>query len=253
MQPPEPRVIELSAQVIAGGGDKRKVEVRWRAREALKVSLYQDGETVGDEFRPSDAYEGTISQTTRFRLVADYGDGEIAEQLTEAVLYSSLDEPGSFDVRDGEPSLFAKPKEFSLSGSPTKIFNDLADRIRDHQIQSIEALTIEVDQVMDYRKMGTTLPLLARYSFEVEQYVTIQTGQQYVRLEYQGDMRGFQSFFSTLNGLLNQSETQANLTLKIMFSFDPAIAAEGSEIKGLQQALNRNPVERMNLQARVEY
>ena len=57
---------------------KRKVEVRWRAREALKVSLYQDGEMVGDEFRPSDAYEGTISQTARFRLVADYGDGEIA-------------------------------------------------------------------------------------------------------------------------------------------------------------------------------
>ncbi|MGC1309596.1 MAG: hypothetical protein WA885_20430, partial [Phormidesmis sp.] len=79
------------------------------------------------------------------------------------------------------------------------------------------------------------------------------TGQQYVRLEYLGDIRGFQSFFSTLNGLLNQSETQANLTLKIMFSFDPAIAAEGSEIRGLQQALNRNPVERMNLQARVEY
>ena len=253
LQPPEPRVIELSAQVIAGGGDERKVEVRWRAREALKVSLYQDGEMVGDEFRPSDAYEGTISQTTRFRLVADYGDGEIAEQLTEAVLYSSLDEPGTFDVRDGEPSLFAKPKEFSLSGSPTKIFNDLADRIRDHQIQSIEALTIEVDQVMDYRKMGTTLPLLARYSFEVDQLITIQTGQQFVKLDYQGDVRGFQSFFSTLNGLLNQSETQASISLKIVFSFDPAIAAKGSEIKGLQQALNRNPVERMNLQARVEY
>ena len=114
-------------------------------------------------------------------------------------------------------------------------------------------MTIEVDQVIDYRKMGTTLPLLARYSFEVEQYVTIQTGQQYVRLEYQGDMRGFQSFFSTLNGLLNQPETQASLTLKILFTFDPPIAAEGSEIKGLQQALNRNPVERMNWQVRVEY
>ena len=253
LQPPEPRVIELSAQVIAGGGDAQKVEVRWRAREALKISLYQDGELVGDEFRPSDAYEGAVSQTARFRLVADYGDGEIAEQVTDAVLSSSGDGTDSLDSGGDELSLFAKPKEFDLSGSPTKIFNDLADRVRDHQIQSIEALTIEVDQVIDYRKMGTTLPLLARYSFDVEQYVTIQTGQQYVRLEYQGDVRGFQSFFSTLNGLLNQPETQANLTLKIMFSFDPPIAAEGSEIKGLQQALNRNPVERMNLQATVEY
>lgn len=185
--------------------------------------------------------------------MADYGNGESAEQIADATLYSSSDESGMFGVRDDELSLFAKPEEFSLSGSPTKIFNDLADRIRDHQIQSIKALTFEVDQVIDYRKMGTTLPLLARYSFEIEQYVTIQTGQQYVRLEYQGDMRGFQGFFSTINGLLNQSETQANLTLKIIFSFDPAIAAEGSEIQGLQQALNRNPVERMNLQARVEY
>ena len=131
LQPPEPRVIELSAQVIAGGGDERKVEVRWRAREALKISLYQDGELIGDEFRPSDAYEGTISQTTRFRLVADYGDGETAEQMTDAVLYSSAAESGTFGVSDGESSLFTKPKEFSLSGSPTKIFNDLADRIRD--------------------------------------------------------------------------------------------------------------------------
>ncbi|MGB3299448.1 MAG: DUF499 domain-containing protein [Phormidesmis sp.] len=253
LQPPEPRVIELSAQVIAGGGDERKVEVRWRAREALKISLYQDGELVGDEFRPSDAYEGTVSQTARFRLVADYGDGEIVEQVADAVLSSSGDGTDSPGGGGDELSLFAKPKEFELSGSPTKIFNDLADRVRDHQIQSIEALTFEVDQVIDYRKMGTTLPLLARYSFDVEQYVTIQTGQQYVRLEYQGDTRGFQSFFSTLNGLLNQPETQANLTLKIMFSFDPSIAAEGAEIKALQQALNRNPVERMNLQARVEY
>jgi hypothetical protein len=251
LQPPEPRVIELSAQLI-GGGDERKVEVRWRAREALKVSLYQAGGLIGDEFRPSDAYEGTISQTTRFRLVADYGDGEIAEQVTDAVLYSSGSDPGSPGAHDTEP-LFNKPEAFDLSGSPTKIFNDLADRIRDDKIRSIEALTLEVDQVIDYRKMGTTLPLLTRYPFEIEQYVTIQTGQQYVRLEYQGDRQGFQSFFNTLNGLLNRPETQANLTLKIMFSFDPPIAAEGSEMKGLEQALNRNPVERMNLHARVEY
>jgi hypothetical protein len=107
--------------------------------------------------------------------------------------------------------------------------------------------------VVDYRKMGTTLPLLTRYPFDVEQVVTLQTGSQFVRLEYQGDVRGFQSFFSTINGLLNQSETQAHLMLKIVFRFDPPVAADGQEMQGLQQALNRNPVERMNLRVRVEY
>jgi hypothetical protein len=39
-------VIELDAQVLAGGGEERTVQVRWRAREAMKVSLYQDGQLV---------------------------------------------------------------------------------------------------------------------------------------------------------------------------------------------------------------
>jgi hypothetical protein len=67
-------------------------------------------------------------------------------------------------------------------------------------------MDLTVADVVDYRKMGTSLPLLVRYDLEVEQFITIQTGQQFVRLEYQGDVRGFQSFFSTINGLLNQPE-----------------------------------------------
>jgi len=72
-------------------------------------------------------------------------------------------------------------------------------------------------------------------------------------LDYQGDVRGFQSFFSTINGLLNQPETQATLNLQIKFKFDPAIAPNSPELKALQQALTRNPVERLNLLVRVEY
>lgn len=256
LQPPEPRVINLSAQVI-GSGDDRKVEVRWRAKEALKVSLYQQDVLVGDAFLPSDSYEGTISQTTQFKVVADYGNGEQMEQATQVVFYA----PGQGSITptpaDGGgfygSTLPLQPTEFELSGSVNKVFNDLADQIRDHQVQRIISMSVEIDQVVDYRKLGTTLPLLIRYQLEVEQCVTIQTGTQFARLEYQGDVRGFQSFFSTINGLLNQQGTQASLMLKIVFSFDPALAAQGPEMKALQQALTRNPVERLNLQVRVEY
>lgn len=260
LKPPEPRVIELNAQVIAGGTEEKKVQVRWRAKEALKVTLYQEGELLGDGFMPSDSYEGAISQTTQFRIVADYGDGEVAEQVAKAVIYPTGPGPkppigneGAGGYDPGAGTLFDRPTEFELSGSLSKVFNDLADRIRDNKIRNFQELTLEVDQVVDYRKMGTTLPLLTRYPFDVEQVVTLQTGSQFVRLEYQGDVRGFQSFFSTINGLLNQSETQAHLMLKIVFRFDPPVAADGQEMQGLQQALNRNPVERMNLRVRVEY
>jgi hypothetical protein len=260
LKPPEPRVIELSAQVIAGGGDERKVQVRWRAKEALKVSLYEEGTLIGEAFLPSDAYEGTIRQTTRFRVVADYGNGETVEQIANAVIYAAGGGTQPPNGQEGtgiyDPEilpLLDNPEEFELSGSPNKVFNDLADWIRDRKIRSFKEWILEADQVIDYRKLGTTLPLLARYTFEVEQFVTLQTGQQFVRLEYQGDMRGFQSFFSTINGMLNQPETQATLVLKIRFSFDPPVAAEGPEINALQQALTRNPVERMNLRVRVEY
>ncbi len=97
------------------------------------------------------------------------------------------------------------------------------------------------------------MPLLARYPVEIQQFVTVQTGQQFVRLKYQGDVRGFQSFFSTLNGMLNLPETQASLTLTVGLKLDAPLTPDGPEMKGLQQALTRNPVDRMNLRVRVEY
>lgn len=146
-----------------------------------------------------------------------------------------------------------KPTEKDFEGSPNKIFNDLADWLRDYQPQAIAALDFSVSDVTDYRKLGTSMSLLIRYPVEIHQFVTVQTGQQFVRLEYQGDVRGFQSFFSTLNGMLNLPETQASLTLTLSLKLDSPMAPEGSEIQGLQQALTRNPVERMNLRVRVEY
>jgi len=133
------------------------------------------------------------------------------------------------------------------------VFNDLTDWTTDKQVRVITEMTLTVADITDYRKMGTTLPLLVRYPLEVDQFITIQTGQQFIRLEYQGDVKGFQSFFSTINGLLNQPNVQASLNLTLKFRFAPPIAPNSPDLKALQQALSRNPVERMNLHVRVAY
>jgi len=259
LKPPEPRVVELSAQLLPGGGEERTVRVRWRAREALKVSLFQDGNLIGDTFLPSDEYTGQIAQTTQFKVVADYGTGELGEATETVVVYSSGDTgssnggEGSGGYDPGGLTLLDKPTEVELEGSPNKVFNDLADWVNDRQVAAIADLQLSVADVTDYRKMGTTLPLLARYQFEIQQFVTLQTGQQFVRLEYQGDVRGFQSFFSTINGMLNSPDTQASLSLTVSFKLENPIPPDGPELKGLQQALTRNPVDRMNLRVEVVY
>jgi len=252
LKPPEPREIELSAQIMPGSGSEKTVQVRWRARGALTVALYQDGGRIPGEFRPSDEYSATITRTAQFRVVADYGSGETAERETQAVLYSSGIAPAPNGAEQG--SLFlVKPESIELDGTPNGVFNDLGDRIHDLKIQGIQSLELAVGQAMDYRKMGTTLPLLARFPMEIEQLVTIQTGEQFVRLEYQGPMRGFQSFLTPVNGLLNTPEVQASVSLKLIFRFEQPVAAEGSEMKAIAQALNRNPVERLNLRVAVTY
>jgi hypothetical protein len=43
LQPPEPRVIELNAQVMPSTETEKPVRVRWKAKGALKTNLYQKG------------------------------------------------------------------------------------------------------------------------------------------------------------------------------------------------------------------
>ena len=254
LERPKPKEVELNAQVLSGTGTDRSVQVRWRAKGALKVALYQAQKLVGDDFKPSDEYQGTIQATTLFRVVADYGNGEVAEAETNAVLYSGPS-TGTPPVIGGTTgSIFTvKPDTFELSGSPSKVFNELSDRIQDDKITAICGLELTVEQVMDYRKIGTALPLLTRLSLQVEQLVKLQTGEQFVRLEYQGNVKGFQSFFSTINTLLNNSETQADVMLKLIFEFDQPIEPKGTEITTIQQVLGRNPVDRMVAQFKASY
>ncbi len=249
---PKPREIELSAQVMPSTEFTKPIRVRWRAQGALTVSLYQDGELLEQAYRPSDEYEGTIAQTTVFRIVADYGNGETAQKETQAVIYSSSqpampnghDQPGIFTVR---------PEQFDLVGSPNSVFSGLSDRVLDHKVKGISALEFSVDQVMDYRRLTTALPLLAKFSMRIDQTVTIDIEDQFVRLEYIGAVRGFQSFLTPTNALLGNSDVRAIVALKLVIEFAAAVSPEGVEVSAIAQALGRNPVDRLNLTARVVY
>jgi hypothetical protein len=252
LEPPKPREIELSAQVMPSTETVKPVRVRWRAQGALAVSLYQDSNLVGQDFRPSDEYERTIAQTTVFRVVADYGNGETAQKETQAVIYSSVQPP----VPNGhdQPGIFKiQPELFDLEGTPNSVFSGLGDRVLDHKVKGIAALELSVSQVMDYRKLTTALPLLAKFPIQIDQTVTIQTGDQFVRLEYQGAMRGFQSFLTPTNALLNSADVQANVLLKLTIEFASPVEPQGQEMGAIAQALSRNPVDRLNLTARVTY
>jgi hypothetical protein len=246
LKPPEPREIELSAQIMPSAGEDRVVRVRWKAKGALTLTLYQDGVQSGADFRPSDEYEVVIQKTTIFRVVANYGNGETAEKETRLMIAVSGGGTGGSsgnDLGDGsDRTIFNKPETFDLDGTPNSVFNSLNDRVQDYKVKEIASLELSVGQVMDYRKLGTALPLLVRFPMQIDQIVTIQAGDQFVRLEYQGPMRGFQNFFSPTNTLLNSPGVQANVALKLIFEFDSPVQPTGTEVSAIAQALCRNPV-----------
>ncbi len=260
LEPPKPKEVELSAQLMPSTEATKPVRVRWKAKGALTVCLYQDGTQIPQEFRPSDEYEGSISQTTVFKIVADYGNGEIEQRETRVTvtsgstgsIYGTGGSGSSPGFRDQRGLFDVKPEQIELDGTPNSVFTALSDRCSDDKVQGIQSLELSVDQVMDYRRLGTALPLLGRFPLQIDQRVMIQTGD-FARLEYQGSVRGFQSFFSTINTLLNAPNVQADLYLKIIVEFEVAVPPSGSEISMIRQALNRNPVERLSLSAKVSY
>ena len=211
LQPPEPKVIELNAQVMPSSETAKPVRVRWKAKGALKTSFYYDGNPIPQEFRPSDEYETTITNTSVFKVLADYGNKETAEQEAQAIipLNGRVKEPnGKYNPDDdGNGSTgtifdYQSPN-IELDGTVNKVFTGLIDLCGDRKVKEIESIEISVDKLLDYRKLGTTIPLLNRFSPKIDQTATIQAGNdQFVRLEYQGQVRGFQSFFNTINGLL---------------------------------------------------
>lgn len=252
LQPPQPKVIQLSAQVI--NRDTKEVRVRWKATGALTVSLYQDNSLVRDDFRPSDEYATTIDGLTIFKVIVNYGSGETATQETKIDLLSQTvnESSGNYTVNNEDIFETVKPREIIKDGSVNITFNYLKDQCLDYKITAISSLILTVNTTMDYRKFGTTLSLLNRpqlWSINIDQTVTIQSQGQFVRLESQGDTKSFQSFFSPLSSLLNAPNTEANVSLTLTIDFVNPITPDGEEFKMIFHAFKRNPVEQLNLKA----
>ena len=262
LQPPEPKVIELNAQVMPSSETAKPVRVRWKAKGALKTSLYHDGNPIPQEFRPSDEYETTITNTSVFKVLADYGNGETAEQQAQAIisLNGKVKElNGKYNPDDGGNGSTGTIFDYQspiieLDGTVNKVFTGLIDLCGDRKVKEIESIEISVDKLLDYRKLGTAIALLNRFSPKIDQTATIQAGNdQFVRLEYQGQVRGFQNFFNTINGLLNSPEAQADVNLKLIVNFESGISPQSKELNDIHQALKRNPAERIFLNARLTY
>lgn len=261
LEPPKPREIELNAQVLSSTESVKPVRIRWKASGALTIKLYQDGNLVTGEFRPSDEHETAIAKTTTFKIIADYGNGEVAEKETPAsILTYGTGTPrtpnGSEKIGDdwNDLSLFkAKPEEFDLEGTLDRVFNELSDLVQDNQVQGIQSLEISVGQVMDYRKLMTAFPMLIKLPLQIDQTATITLNEQFIRLEYQGPVKGFQSFQGAVNTLLSSPDVKADVSLKLVFEFSSPVQPNGAEISNIKQALNRNPVDRLSLTAKVTY
>ncbi|MDD1434119.1 DUF499 domain-containing protein [Dolichospermum sp. ST_sed6] len=260
LQPPKPREIELNAQVMPSTDKLKPVRLRWKASGALTIKLYQENTEVNDRvFRPSDEYETSITQTTIFKLVVDYGNEEIVEKETKASIITygtgTYGTGGTSSPSVAEPgSLFAvKPETFNAEGTHNSVFTQLADFIKDNKAEGIELLEISVAEVMDYRKLLTAFPLLMKLPLQIDQTASITLGEQFIRLEYQGPYKGFNSFQNTLNTLLGSKDVKADVFLKLEFKFLSPILPEGTEISNIKSALNRNPVDRLNLMAKLTY
>jgi hypothetical protein len=128
------------------------------------------------------------------------------------------------------------------------VFTEFSDICSDQQVKGIESLELSVDRVLDYRKLGVTLPQLSKLPLQIDQTVLIRTGDQFVRLECQGKVRGFQALFSTINNLLNAPDTEANVYLKVSVDISTEIEAQGMEIQAMKQALNYNKIEQHQIE-----
>jgi hypothetical protein len=263
LEPPAPKIIELNAQVMRSREAAKPVGVRWKAKGALTVTLYQDNDLIPGNFKPSDEYKTTITEDTVFKVIADYGNDETESKEYAVTLAPATSVksptgtyriPGKSDSEGTQGNIFDfQPPNINLEGTVNAVFTKFVDECSDRKVATIESLELTVDKAVDYRKIGTALPLLSRFNISIDQTVTIQAPDQFVRFEYQGKIRGFQSFFTTISGLLNVPNAQADVSLKITIEFPTPITPEGHELNAIKQALTRNPVEHISLNAKVTY
>ncbi|QNP28848.1 ATP-binding protein [Cylindrospermopsis curvispora] len=262
---PKPREIEISAQVMFSKDMKKPVRVGWRASGGLKVQMYENGKIIDKEFRPRDEYSTEIGETTIFKIVVDYGNGEILEKETTAFIGRGGNEGerygdstrkttvGGFSAAESGSIFAVKPLIFSYAGTVNSSFVKLSDFIKDNKPAGIQEIEISVTEPMDYRKLFTAIPLVAKLPMYINHIATISLEEQFLRLEYQGPEKGFKVFQGVLNSFLNNPQVKADLLLKLEFKFLSPIMVEGGEIRDLKKALERNPVDNLNLVAKVTY
>jgi hypothetical protein len=252
---PKPREIQLNAQVMPSTQANKPVQVRWKASGALSVKLYRDGQLLVSNRLPSDEHQDEISQTATYRVEADYGEGEVVAHEAKAKITPYPTGGGAAgSASEGTGSLFDhKPDRLIEKGSVNIVFNNLRDRMEDSKVSKIEQLEIDVSEVIDYRRISTALPILMRFPMGIEQVVTMNLAEQFVRLEYQGNVKGFQSFATPINGFLSNPEVRAEVALRIVFEFVVPVLPQGPEMQAIEQALGRNPVDQLHLTAKVLY
>ncbi len=256
LKPPEPKVIEFSVQVLPRSATEKTAQLKWRAKGAIATALYKENELIEGNCAPNWDAEVAITATTQFRVVADYGDEGTGEQTTIAYYPSATGGSGSFKDGGGgfgDGSLLDRPPIFEQDGSVKRVFNDFADQVESKQIRTISRLEITVEGIQDYRRLGTAIALLARFKPQIDQNVTLTSNGQYTKLEFQGDIRGFQAFSSPLASLFNASGVQGNAILKIRIVFDKPIPPSGGILGEIQNALSNNPVDRLRLTLEVGY
>ncbi len=247
LQPPVPKEIELNAQLMG----EKNTRVKWKAKGALKVTIYQNEVLIDREFRPADEYEVAIDDVTIFKVVADYGNGEVITKETRSIpLSAERNNGGGYHVAKDEAAEL--PPLIELDGSIETIFNRFSDICSDRQVKGIESLELSFDRLMDYRKIGVTLPQLSKLPLQVDQSVAIQTGDQFVKLEYQGSARGFQNLFSTIRNLLDAPGTQADLHLKISLDLPEGIEPKGAEMVAIEKALKGNQIEQLRFMCKIK-
>ena len=262
LEPPKPRQVELTYQLLGTSETEQQVELSWQAPEAISTQLFCNGEALEQAFKWRDNYRLPITQDSRYRVVASYKNEETAEQEVVVSIFGKSDgQDGTGVDRVGTGSegyrvpVQIRQTEFSRDGTPNGVFNDFGDFVQDNQVKTIHRLKLSVAMAMDYRKLGTTIPLLNSLSknITIDQSLSIRAAGQFLRLEYEGDIRGFQACFSTANSFLNQKDIEVELSLSVHLSFDPAIEPSSNHLQKIQQNLTRNPVERLSLWVQVGY
>lgn len=262
LQLPKPRQVDVSYQLLGTSDTEQQVDLSWQAPEAISTQLFCNGEALEQTFSWRSNCRLPINQESRYRVVAFYKNDETAEkEVLVSISGDAYGQDKSAVERVGTGTegyrvpVQIRQTEFSSDGTPNGVFNNFGDFVQDNQVKTIRRLTLSVATAMDYRKLGTTIPLLNSLSqnITIEQTLSIRAAGQFLRLEYEGDIRGFQACFSTANTFLNQKETEVELSLSVDLSFDPAIEPGSNPLLKLQQNLTRNPVERLSLRVQVGY